>query len=129
MTWPIPVPLRGATPVPSAILSRYFYGELQGRVRMDDWEMRKDVQQVVSDLWKKVEIKKLNHLIGLFKKYGDRYDFNFLKLSAQAYQEYGLDNSKQSPTGAIAIMQVLPRTAADSFGQTHKHKEYSSSRK
>jgi membrane-bound lytic murein transglycosylase MltF len=59
------------------------------------------------------ERKKLNHLIGLFKKYGDRYDFNFLKLSAQAYQESGLDNSKRSPSGAIGIMQVLPRTASD----------------
>jgi len=59
------------------------------------------------------ERKKLNHLIGLFKKYGEQYDFNFLKLSAQAYQESGLDNSKRSPTGAIGIMQVLPRTASD----------------
>lgn len=59
------------------------------------------------------ERKKLNHLIGLFKKYGDKYHFNFLKLSAQAYQESGLDNSKQSPSGAIGIMQVLPRTASD----------------
>jgi membrane-bound lytic murein transglycosylase MltF len=52
-------------------------------------------------------------LIGLFKKYGARYDFDYLKLSAQAYQESGLDNSKRSPTGAIGIMQVLPRTASD----------------
>lgn len=59
------------------------------------------------------ERKKLNHLTGLFKKYGDHYDFNFLKLSAQAYQESGLDNSKRSPSGAIGIMQVLPRTASD----------------
>ena len=59
------------------------------------------------------ERKKLNHLIGLFKKYGEQYDFNFLKLSAQAYQESGLDNSKRSPSGAIGIMQVLPRTASD----------------
>ena len=59
------------------------------------------------------ERKRLNHLIGLFKKYGDKYRFNFLKLSAQAYQESGLDNSKRSATGAIGIMQVLPRTASD----------------
>ena len=59
------------------------------------------------------ERKKINHLIGLFKKYGDQYDFNFLKLSAQAYQESGLDNSKRSPAGAIGIMQVMPRTASD----------------
>jgi membrane-bound lytic murein transglycosylase MltF len=59
------------------------------------------------------ERKKLNHLIALFKKYGDKYHFNFLKLSAQAYQESGLDNSKRSATGAIGIMQVLPQTASD----------------
>ena len=59
------------------------------------------------------ESKKITHLIGLFKKYGARYDFDYLKLSAQAYQESGLDNSKRSPTGAIGIMQVLPRTASD----------------
>jgi membrane-bound lytic murein transglycosylase MltF len=52
-------------------------------------------------------------LIGLFKKYGSRYHFNFLELSAQAYQESGLDNSKRSPNGAIGIMQVLPETASD----------------
>jgi membrane-bound lytic murein transglycosylase MltF len=59
------------------------------------------------------EREKLNKLVGLFKKYGNQYHFNFLELSAQAYQESGLDNSKQSPTGAIGIMQVLPETASD----------------
>ncbi len=59
------------------------------------------------------ERKKLHKLIGLFKKYGLRYDFKYLKLAAVAYQESGLDNSKQNPSGAIGIMQVLPRTASD----------------
>lgn len=59
------------------------------------------------------ERRKLNQLIGLFKKYGSQYHLNFLKLSAQAYQESGLDNSKRSPTGAIGIMQVMPGTASD----------------
>jgi len=34
-------------------------------------------------------------------------------IAAQAYQESGLDQSKRRPTGAIGVMQVLPRTAAD----------------
>jgi len=59
------------------------------------------------------ESQKLDKLIGLFKKYGNQYRFNFLELSAQAYQESGLDNSKRSPNGAIGIMQVLPETASD----------------
>jgi membrane-bound lytic murein transglycosylase MltF len=62
---------------------------------------------------KEHERSKLNKLIGLFKKYGRKYHFNYLEISAQAYQESGLDNSKISPTGAIGIMQVLPQTAAD----------------
>ena len=49
----------------------------------------------------------------LFKKYADRYNFNYLAIGAQAYQESGLDNSKRNPTGAVGIMQVLPSTAAD----------------
>ena len=48
-----------------------------------------------------------------FKKYGKRYGVDWIALEAQAYQESGLDNSKRSPRGAIGIMQVLPRTAAD----------------
>ncbi|MEJ2655904.1 MAG: transporter substrate-binding domain-containing protein [Desulfobacterales bacterium] len=59
------------------------------------------------------ERKKLAEVMDLFKKYAARYHFNFLELSAQAYQESGLDNSKRSPTGAIGIMQVLPETASD----------------
>jgi membrane-bound lytic murein transglycosylase MltF len=59
------------------------------------------------------EREKLQKLIGFFKEYGLLYDFKFLKLAAVAYQESGLDNSKQSPTGAIGIMQVLPSTASD----------------
>jgi membrane-bound lytic murein transglycosylase MltF len=59
------------------------------------------------------ERSRLNKLIGLFKKYGSRYHFNFVELSAQAYEESGLDNSKRSPTGAIGVMQVLPETASD----------------
>jgi len=34
----------------------------KGRIRMDDWEMRKDVQQAVYDLWKIVETKNLDNL-------------------------------------------------------------------
>ena len=58
------------------------------------------------------EKKKLDTLMGLFKKYADYYGFDWLALSAQAYQESKLDNSKRSPEGAIGIMQVLPKTAA-----------------
>ena len=49
----------------------------------------------------------------LFKKYADTYDFDYLMMAAQAYQESGLDQSKKSQAGAVGVMQLLPTTAAD----------------
>ena len=59
------------------------------------------------------ELKKFRAMVQFFKKYAREYDFNYLMIAAQAYQESGLDNSKRSPSGAIGVMQVLPSTAAD----------------
>ena len=59
------------------------------------------------------ERKKLQNLIALFKKYANRYEFDWIAIAAQAYQESGLDHNKRSPNGAIGIMQVLPSTASD----------------
>jgi len=59
------------------------------------------------------ERKKLQNLISLFNKYANRYEFDWLAIAAQAYQESGLDHNKRSPKGAIGIMQVLPSTASD----------------
>lgn len=56
---------------------------------------------------------KLLALIHLFRKYGDQYEFDFLAIAAQAYQESQLDHSRQSHRGAKGIMQLLPSTAAD----------------
>ena len=60
------------------------------------------------------EMKKFRAMVEYFKTYSDRYDFDYLMIGAQAYQESGLDQSKRSPAGAIGVMQVLPSTAADS---------------
>ena len=61
----------------------------------------------------KQELKKFRAMVKLFKKYAGRYDFDYLMITAQAYQESGLDHSKKSPAGAIGVMQLLPTTAAD----------------
>ncbi|MDJ0666083.1 MAG: lytic transglycosylase F [Desulfobacterales bacterium] len=58
------------------------------------------------------ELAKYNAVVGLFAKYAARYNFDHLMITAQAYQESGLDHSKVSPAGAVGIMQLLPSTAA-----------------
>jgi membrane-bound lytic murein transglycosylase MltF len=61
----------------------------------------------------KEEMEKFRSMVALFEKYAGQYDFDYLMVGAQAYQESGLDQSKRSPSGAIGVMQLLPTTAAD----------------
>jgi membrane-bound lytic murein transglycosylase MltF len=58
------------------------------------------------------EMRKFQTYVELFKKYGSQYDFDYLMLAAQAYQESLLDQRKRSPRGAVGLMQVMPKTAA-----------------
>jgi membrane-bound lytic murein transglycosylase MltF len=59
------------------------------------------------------EIRKFKDTVAYFKKYAGEYNFDWLLVAAQGYQESGLDQSKRSPVGAIGVMQLLPSTAAD----------------
>jgi membrane-bound lytic murein transglycosylase MltF len=58
------------------------------------------------------EVQKFTGLVEIFKKYGKMYDFDYLMVAAQGYQESQLDQSKRSPKGAVGVMQLLPATAA-----------------
>jgi membrane-bound lytic murein transglycosylase MltF len=57
--------------------------------------------------------QRLAPLIAIFENYAARFDFNWMLLAAQGYQESGLDQSARSRAGAVGIMQLLPSTAAD----------------
>jgi membrane-bound lytic murein transglycosylase MltF len=59
------------------------------------------------------ERKKFQAVAELFKKYGAKYDVDYLLMAAQGYQESTLDHSARSPVGAIGIMQVMPATGKD----------------
>ncbi|MPW36787.1 lytic transglycosylase F [Vibrio sp. B1Z05] len=61
------------------------------------------------------KMAKLESLSNLFEHYGQEYQIDWVMLSAQAFQESGLDNSKVSHRGAVGIMQVLPATAKDPY--------------
>jgi membrane-bound lytic murein transglycosylase MltF len=62
---------------------------------------------------RKQDVERFRSMVDLFKKYADQYDFNYLMVVAQAYQESGLDQSKRSAAGAVGVMQLLPSTARD----------------
>jgi membrane-bound lytic murein transglycosylase MltF len=59
------------------------------------------------------EMKRFDELSKYFKKYATQYNFEWLLLVAQGYQESGLDQTTRSAVGAIGVMQVMPTTAKD----------------
>jgi len=59
------------------------------------------------------EIAKFNQLLALFRRYGDKYDVDWLLMAAQGYQESGLDQTVHSKVGAVGVMQVMPKTGKD----------------
>ena len=60
------------------------------------------------------ELRRFEKVAPIFKKHAEQYNFDFLLLITQGYQESGLDQSVKSPVGAVGIMQVMPTTAASS---------------
>ena len=60
------------------------------------------------------ELKKFQTLITFFQKYAAEYDFDYLMIAAQGYQESLLNQNMRSPGGAVGIMQVIPKNAAAS---------------
>jgi len=54
---------------------------------------------------------RLEQISPLVRKYARQYDFDWLLLVAQGFQESGLDQTRRSRAGAIGLMQVLPGTA------------------
>jgi membrane-bound lytic murein transglycosylase MltF len=58
------------------------------------------------------EMKKFASYVEYFQKYAGEYKFDYLMIAAQGYQESLLDQSKRNPSGAVGIMQVIPKNAA-----------------
>jgi len=57
--------------------------------------------------------KRFTALVALFRKYGARYNMDWMLMAAQGYQESRLDQSAHSRVGAIGVMQVMPDTGKE----------------
>ena len=70
------------------------------------------------------DFSRFEKVVNIFQKYGEEYGFDYLMVTAQGYQESGLDQNVSSKVGAVGIMQLLPSTAADpNVGIPDIHKE------
>jgi membrane-bound lytic murein transglycosylase MltF len=59
------------------------------------------------------EMEKFKAAAAHLRKYGVMYDFDWLMVAAQAYQESKIDQSVRSEAGAVGVMQIKPSTAED----------------
>lgn len=57
--------------------------------------------------------KRFAALTTLFRKYGAKYNLDWMLMAAQGYQESRLDQQARSHVGAIGVMQVMPATGAE----------------
>jgi membrane-bound lytic murein transglycosylase MltF len=60
------------------------------------------------------QMRRFHQYVEFFKKYAEQYDFDYLMLVALSYQESELNQDRRNPSGAVGIMQVIPRYAAAS---------------
>lgn len=91
----------------NAFLTRYPEGSSTRTAMLQKYlQDSKHVKEATS----KEELAKFDRTIDFFRKYGDRYELDYLLMMAQGYQESQLNQQAKSPVGAIGIMQVMPTT-------------------
>jgi len=105
---------RKNSPQLKAVVNEFVKGNKKGTLigNMMFKRYLKSTKYVKNSLSKQ-ELEKFEAMVQLFEKYAATYNFDYLMMAAQAYQESGLDQSKKSHVGAVGVMQVLPSTAAD----------------
>ena len=69
-------------------------------------------KRVVKNALEENEARKFIAVIDLFRRYGAQYNFDYLMIVAQAYQESELDQSRRGSSGGVGLMQIKPSTAA-----------------
>lgn len=57
--------------------------------------------------------RRFRETVDFIQRHSGSYEFDWLMITAQGYQESRLDQSVTSKAGAVGVMQVLPTTAAD----------------
>uniref|UniRef100_Q01WY7 Lytic transglycosylase, catalytic n=1 Tax=Solibacter usitatus (strain Ellin6076) TaxID=234267 RepID=Q01WY7_SOLUE len=83
------------------------YGNMVARRYLRD-------EKWVKDATARKDLARFEELVSLFRQYGEKYDFPYLLLAAQAYQESRLNPNLRSRAGAVGVMQIKPSTAAAS---------------
>ena len=88
-------------------LAKYPEGSLVRNEVIDEYMKR---LRWVKHARSEADLGRFQHTVELFRKYGAKYDLDYLLVMAQGYQESQLNQDAHSRVGAIGIMQLMPET-------------------
>jgi membrane-bound lytic murein transglycosylase MltF len=91
-------------------IKKHKKGTLKGNIYFDRYF--ENPRWIKNPLTQKAK-KRLAQYEDWFKKYGEKYDIDWLLLSSIAFHESEMDPSARSKAGAKGLMQVQPRMAKD----------------
>jgi membrane-bound lytic murein transglycosylase MltF len=105
--------VRKASPkLVDAVTGFYRVAKKQGLIEARLASYHKRIKQI-SNNTSGAEWKRFQATIRLFEKYGAKYNFDPLMLTAQGYQESRLRQDAKSEVGAIGVMQLMPATGKE----------------
>jgi membrane-bound lytic murein transglycosylase MltF len=104
---------KGSPKLEAEILEFYeSYLKKQGVVAIRMKQNMKRIRQI-EDPTGAAGVKRFERMVALFEKYGRKYNFDPLMLTAQGYQESQLNQNARSRDGAIGVMQIMPETGKE----------------
>lgn len=99
-------------------IEKHHVGSTLGNILFDRYLKS---MQWVKGAASETELEKFKGAAALFRKYGERYDIDWILMAAQGYQESELDQSTRSKAGAVGIMQIMPVLAKElDVGDIHE---------
>jgi membrane-bound lytic murein transglycosylase MltF len=104
--------MRKNSPKLKAVLNDFFKTRHEGTVFGRIMDQRFLTVKAVEHSTSQRELQKFKSYVKYFEKYAKQYDFDYLMIAAQGYQESMLRQDLVSPRGAVGIMQVMPKLAA-----------------
>jgi membrane-bound lytic murein transglycosylase MltF len=106
--------IRKDSPKLGGVLNDFYRGVLK-KQRLIEQRVAQNAKRVkqIRNNTAGAEWKRFQATVRLFEKYGARYHFDPLMLTAQGYQESRLRQDARSHVGAIGVMQIMPDTGKD----------------
>ena len=106
--------MRKGSPQLAGVLTDFYRGVvrkqglIQSRLAQSEKQIKRIRNNTAGAEWKRFEAT-----VRLFEKYGAKYGFDPLMLTAQGFQESRLRQDARSHVGAIGVMQIMPDTGRE----------------